>query len=319
MNIVDLKDFSTFRSELMGWAILWIMMLHFDFCQIKPLGFIAQYGYAGVEIFILVSGLGLFFSLEKDSSILQFYRKRVLRIFPTYYFLGIFASLLLFHDDIISYIIRYTTIGFWTGGIFWEWYIPSIVMLYLLAPFFKWLFDKKQHLLLCAISLGNLIIVYFFIDKDLYDRAHFFFFYRIPAFIFGMTCGYWIKNNISLKYFLLILFAGIPIFAVLFPQHHQVYNYKNYSFLFLLPTTTLFLTILSKYTKLVNPILAMMGKASLEIYLIQSMFYHVINDIRLFFPPSWHDLTTIALIIISTLLGITFHWFINKSGVLKLF
>ena len=77
------KDISTYRSELMGWAILWIMMLHFDFNQIKPLGFIAQYGYAGVEIFILVSGFGVFFSLEKDNSIIRFYKKRLLRFAVT--------------------------------------------------------------------------------------------------------------------------------------------------------------------------------------------------------------------------------------------
>ena len=53
-----LKDISTYRSELMGWSILWIMLLHFTFNQIKPLGFIAQYGFAGVDIFIFVSGLG---------------------------------------------------------------------------------------------------------------------------------------------------------------------------------------------------------------------------------------------------------------------
>jgi peptidoglycan/LPS O-acetylase OafA/YrhL len=64
----EVKDISTYRSELMGWAILWIMMLHFTFTQIKPLGFVAQYGFAGVEIFMLVSGFGLFFSLEKKQA-----------------------------------------------------------------------------------------------------------------------------------------------------------------------------------------------------------------------------------------------------------
>ena len=73
----------------MGYSILWIMMLHFTFIQVKPLGFVAQYGFAGVEIFMMVSGFGLFFSLEKDASLKHFYKKRLLRIFPTYYILGI--------------------------------------------------------------------------------------------------------------------------------------------------------------------------------------------------------------------------------------
>ena len=38
-RLFELKDISTYRAELMGWAIVWIMMLHFTFTQIKPLGF----------------------------------------------------------------------------------------------------------------------------------------------------------------------------------------------------------------------------------------------------------------------------------------
>ncbi len=311
-DFICIQDISTYRSELMGWAILWIMMLHFNFSQIKPLGFIAQYGFSGVEIFLLVSGFGIFFSLDKDSNILQFYKKRLLRIFPTYYFLGIFASLLLFHDNILYFIKRYTTIGFWTGGIYWEWYIPSIVMLYLLAPFFKRLFDLKQHMILCIISLGILFTVYYFIDNDLFDRAHFFFYYRIPAFIFGMACAYWIKHGVSQKYYIVILLAGIPLFAFLFPQHHQVYNYKNFSFLFLLPITTLFFIFISKFSGKLNHIISLMGKASLEIYLIQSMFYHKISGGLIVIPSSRHDIISIALIVLCCILGIMVHWLIDN-------
>ena len=62
----------------------WIMILHFVFYSIVPLGFVAQYGYAGVEIFMFVSGFGLYFSLDKNPSLLIFYRRRLLRIFPTF-------------------------------------------------------------------------------------------------------------------------------------------------------------------------------------------------------------------------------------------
>ena len=61
----NLKEISTYRSELMGRSILWIMMLHFTFNQIAPLGFVAQYGFAGVEIFLFVSGLGLSILLKE--------------------------------------------------------------------------------------------------------------------------------------------------------------------------------------------------------------------------------------------------------------
>ena len=142
-KIINYKDISTYRSELMGWSILWIMMLHFTFNQVKPLGFIAQYGYAGVDIFLFVSGFGLFISLEKDNNLLNYYRKRLLRILPTYYILGFITNLLLTHDDILMFLFRYSTIGFWIGKEYAEWFIPSIILLYILAPFIKKLIDNK--------------------------------------------------------------------------------------------------------------------------------------------------------------------------------
>jgi len=80
-KLFTLKDISTYRSELMDWAILWIMMLHFTFTQIKPIGFIAQYGFEEVEIFMFVSGFGLFFSLEKTGCYLST-RKDFYEYFP---------------------------------------------------------------------------------------------------------------------------------------------------------------------------------------------------------------------------------------------
>ena len=314
---VNLKEISTFRSELMGWSILWIMMLHFTFNQIAPLGFVAQYGFAGVEIFLFVSGLGLYNSLESDKALGHFYKKRLLRIFPTYYILGIIASLLLFHDDIPSYLFRYTTIGFWTEGIFWEWYIPSLVTLYLFVPIFKLLLDKSI-LYIVIIFLICIGCSFFFVESNYIDRAHFFFLYRIPAFLFGMVCALWIKEKHSTKFFLYTLLAGIPFFIYFFPQHHQIYNYKYFSLLFLMPLFILTFILISKYLHFLNPITSSIGKASLEIYLIQSIFFSAKLRGIITVPPNWHDLSTICFIFISVILGIFAHKLIDRSGIYRL-
>lgn len=303
----------------MGWAIVWIMMLHFRFIHLKPLGFIAQYGFAGVEIFMMVSGLGLYFSLDKNNDIGQYYKRRFLRIFPTYYIIGIFASIILFHDTILTYIFRYSTIGFWTNGPSWEWYVPSIVALYLIAPFLKIMIDRK-HIIIIVISCTIILAISYYIVVNEIVKAkdpHFFLLYRIPAFIFGMICAYWIKNMTSLRYYYIILLIGIPFFILLFPHHHIIYNFKYLSLLFLLPSFTICFITFSKYIKLFNPILAIIGKASLEIYLIQAIFFNAIISGQLTIPSTWHDAITIGLIIISSLLGILVHTIIDKSGILR--
>ena len=316
----EIKDISAYRSELMGCAIVWIMMLHFTFTQVKPLGFVAQYGFAGVEIFMLVSGFGLFFSLDKDSRLLTFYRRRLLRIFPTYYLLGIAASIILFHDGILAYLYRYSTIGFWASDFYWEWYVPSIVALYLLAPFLKKLIDKEQLLLIASLAVAILGISYIVVAKEIVSakEPHFFLLYRIPTFILGMVCAYWMKRNTGTRYFIAILLAGIPCFALLFPYHHEIYNYKYFSLVFLLPLFVICFTMLAKYARFLRPILAAIGKASLEIYLTQAIFFHAIVTGLLVIEPAWHDAVTVLLIIVSSLLGILVHWLIDKSGILRL-
>lgn len=316
----EIKDISTYRSELMGCAIVWIMMLHFTFTQIKPLGFISQYGFSGVEIFILVSGLGLFFSLDKNSCIRTFYRRRILRIFPTYYLLGVPASIILFNDNFFDYLYRYSTIGFWTNNLYWEWYVPSIVVLYLLAPFLKKMIDKRQmHLIIC-LAIVIIVISCFVVAKEIVSPKdpHFFLLYRIPPFMLGMMCAYWMKQNTSIKYFLIILVAGIPCFILLYPHHHEIYNYKYLSLVFLLPLFIICFTILIKQARFLRRTLAIIGKSSLETYLIQAIFFHAIVTENIVIEPAWHDTITVTLIIISSLLGILVHWLIDKSGILRL-
>ncbi len=316
----EIKDISIYRSELMGCAIVWIMMLHFTFTQIKPLGFVSQYGFAGVDIFILVSGFGIFFSLDNGDHILTFYWRRLLRIFPTYYLLGIPASIFLFHDSIIAYLFRYSTIGFWINDLYWEWYVPSIVVLYLVAPFLKKLIDKNKQFLIVCLAIVILGFSYFVVAKEIASakEPHFFLLYRIPTFMLGMTCAYWMKHSVSIKKFLIILLAGIPCFALLYPHHHEIYNYKYLSLVFLLPLFIVSFTILIKQAQFMRSILAIIGKSSLETYLIQALFFHAIVTGKLVIDLAWHDAFTITLIIISSLLGILVHWLIDKSGILHL-
>ena len=312
----QLKDLSTYRSELMGWSIIWVMMLHFRFITLKPLGFIAQYGFAGVEIFLFVSGMGLYYSLQKHLSIGAFYLKRIKRIFPTYYLIGIIASLLLYNDTLWSFFFRCTTIGFWTGGPFFTWYIPSIVMLYLFAPVIY--YHLLRNRILTGIICFSIIFFSFFVAKDhLLSRDHYFFFYRIPAFIGGMYCGKLIKEGGSSLTFLLMALAGIPFFAVFLPLHHDIYAFKYYALFFLLPAFMVTICTGSKFLGKFNAIIRKIGESSLEIYLIQTLFFSAFCSGRLSVHESWHDICTVTLIIGCSLMGIILHHIMGRIKFLQ--
>ncbi len=311
----DYHDISHYRSELMGWAIVWVMMLHFTFTQLKPLGFVAQYGIAGVDIFLFVSGYGLFFALEKSTSLRSYYKRRWLRIFPAYYIIGAFYSFFVFNDGIIDYLFRYTTLGFWTDCLYCDWYIPSLVLLYLLSPCLKVLFDKKGWAVILSLTvIAIYLVAYLLVDRELiYEKEpHFFLLYRIPAFLFGMTCAYWLKTKAPIRYFYIIMFIGIPFFLVLFPRHHDIYNYKYLSLAFLLPVFVYGLILLCRITKPLNGIMARVGNASLEIFLIQGIFFYAIVHHLVAIPAPWHDAITLGLMLLCTLLGIISHHLIDK-------
>ena len=305
-----LNDLSTYRSNLMGWSIIWIMMLHFRFSILKPLGFIAQYGYAGVEIFMFVSGIGLYFSLDKNSHIVSFYKKRLKRIFPVYFFVGIFASIFLFHDDIYTYFFRYTTIGFWFNLPYFEWYIPAIVVLYLAAPYIKKMCTPQFKYILFTIALFFLVSAFFAAKYQIFDRSHFFLYYRVPAFMLGMYTGLLIKHKQSTKPYIYTLLAGIPVFCMCYPMHYNVYEFKYYSIFFLLPLFMLIICMISRLPFKINSMVQKVGDASLEIYLIQTLFFIAIIDGILIIPQEWHDAVTIGLMAICTCSGILLHrWF----------
>lgn len=316
-----LSDISIYRSELMGIAMIWIMMIHFDFTQIKPLGFISQFGFIGPDIFLFVSGYGLFFSLEKNENLFSYFKKRIFRIFPTYYLIGIIPSIIFYKDSIFDYFFRYTTIGYWTNNIYGDWYIPSAVMLYLWAPIIKRLLDKNSRLLFPSIVI-IILLAFYLVDKNaIIDRSHFSFLHRIPSFIFGMTCALWTKNGSPIKYYYLIMFICIPICAYLYPHHHQIYNYKDFSITYLLPSVILvFCFVLKsscKYLRL-NSLFSIIGNASLEIYLIQGIVFHAVITKSIIIPPAWHDTITISFIFGLSILGVFVHWLIDKTGITRI-
>lgn len=135
---------SKYKSELYGISILWIMFFHGFTGKIKmPNGSdfyffagIFKHGNFGVDMFLFLSGIFLFFSL-KGKSTRQFYRKRIVRLgipfllidgcYWTYmYIFQSFNPLMLFKN-----ITFYT---FWVEGNNIVWFIAFILLMYLIYP-----------------------------------------------------------------------------------------------------------------------------------------------------------------------------------------
>lgn len=78
-------DITKYRSSLMGIAMLSVFLFHSmgDWMPTMICN-IAANGAIGVDVFLFLSSIGLTYSITKNPSVTAFYKRRVLRIMPTY-------------------------------------------------------------------------------------------------------------------------------------------------------------------------------------------------------------------------------------------
>ena len=125
---------SKYRMELMGIAAILILICHAPGNSVMIPSFLAKlfsYGNVGVDMFLLLSGVGLFYSLEKSSkSLLYWYSKRFIRIFVPYWIITI--PYLLYKVYFMGYgigdvVLNMLTLSYWLSGN-GDWYISLIIL-----------------------------------------------------------------------------------------------------------------------------------------------------------------------------------------------
>ena len=157
IKMLIFDNISKYRSSLMGVAMLSVYFFH-SMGDWMPsfVHNIAANGAIGVDVFLFLSAMGLTYSITKNPDIIAFYKRRMWRIMPTYWL--IMSSVYLFVFTLMSIHIMpsnyypiprsvtqivqaYTTLGYWMkDGFYYLWYIPAILLLYLLFPFIHKLF-----------------------------------------------------------------------------------------------------------------------------------------------------------------------------------
>ncbi len=260
----------------MGFAILWVILFHSNITSsfIEPF---TSLGYGGVDIFFFLSGYGLFFSSVKNDSLLSFYKKRFIRVFPTYMVVVFFTMLGLGIFTIKTYFINISTLGYWLNESYFEWYIPSLFAFYLWFPLLVKCINKQPLLtVLFGIALTAFLV---------YLKMHFHlhamllpFMTRIPIFILGVLFGkytyekkqpQWI-NAISLYSIALVSLAILLFVKYFYPQWLWNYGLYWYPFIGIAPGLCLFIVSVLEKTKptYLLRVLSFLGALSLEIYLL---------------------------------------------------
>ncbi|TWP31004.1 acyltransferase [Apibacter muscae] len=287
---MKLNLLSRYRTQLMGVAILWVMFFHShlptEFSGI--LDFFKKMGYGGVDIFILVSGFGVYYSISKDGSTKNFYFRRAIRILPYYLpivlIVTIIANIAGFWKP-IAFFYNLTTLGFWLNvGLMniYDWFIPALISIYLFTPLFYKFFKINKTISTLVVILGAYIFSY--LSVGTFDYLYNFTF-RIPLYVMGFWLADYLKNHKDYKLSknMISLITVIFIFGILllcylyyFTSVFSIYGNYLLPFIFItLPLCVYLCYIFSLFPNYKFPILTFLGSHSLTLFIFHEkiLFY----------------------------------------------
>lgn len=230
----NLFAISEARNVIFGIATLWIGLFHSDNLTmaqytdnqflIDAFRFFKGTGNVGVDMFLFLSGIGLFFSFSKDSRVLTFWKKRLMRVLPTAFVIATFYFSFRyvngrFTSGLTFYLSRMTfTYFFWKGErVFW--FISLILLLYLVFPIFYKIIEKWR--VWGMLALVALCLVFNFtlraVKPGIYSNVEIAF-CRVPVFIIGIWAGKFVmeKKEISRKWLWAFLAVAVGMLTFMY-------------------------------------------------------------------------------------------------------
>ena len=327
MKDIDLSLISKYRGELMGFAMIYVVMFHVCGNRHDTLWYcLARCGNLGVDIFLFLSGIGLWYAWTKNSSLRHFYWRRYKRIYPAWLVVAALFYIPKFIDGKINLwellgelAINY---GFWHHLALNFWYVPAILTLYLIAPWYMRLIQSDAHYrwLPVAALLLTLLVQYW--QPLHHSVGHLeIFFSRIPIFLLGINAGPFVKPPYRMSHPSLWILVLLLVMSTLvcvnfedglrrrFPLFIERWAYIPWT----VSLTILLSQLFDRLPRWSLKVFTIVGTVSLEIYLIHIEF--VMKNVKPLHLGYW--LTLVITLGVSTLLAYVLHYIIEKLQTLR--
>lgn len=328
---------STYRNELFAFSIISIVLFHFvddflDSTTATGISTLPANWYAdvissiGVEIFVFLSGLGLYFSFKKNSNIREFYKKRFIRILVPYGIFGCVAWLVLtviYQKDFWYYIYNFSLMSFWNSGNVMLWYIAFILVMYLAFPLIFEIINSEHSGRNTLITLAIMYLILFSCENNstsIYNDVEIAL-WRMPVFIIGTYFGKlaYEKKKFETSYYVLfiaafaqkfifLLFkyfaegesAADPVIAISDFTHKY---FRMFSGLFSLGLIFILVVIFRFFNSdIVSKISLPISKVTLELYITHVTIRNISNNLGLPVGKFWYFLVYLLLSVIVTIL-----------------
>ena len=150
------------RDEIKGAAILWVVFFHAQLGLGGLLYDVQKIGYGGVDMFLFLSGFGLYHSLSRDADAGRYLLRRARRLLPAYlpfcavwlcvmlplYGLGTVQSVRVVAGNLLM-------LGFFAGTpAMINWYVSALALTLLAAPLVYGLMARASHPRRCAVLVA---------------------------------------------------------------------------------------------------------------------------------------------------------------------
>lgn len=205
---------SKYRNQIYGFSILWIVVFHIWETFNKKLVLnwavidIVKRGNMGVDIFLLLSGVSLYFAMKKnpDQTLNQFYRRRFSKIFRIYLTVCVPFFLFMFLTGNYSIGTFIKQVFFMSKGVSSFWFILVITICYAIYPFLFRLIDtnQKKKIYFLTIIYSLLLVLFMILNEPAY-RYYEILLSRIPVFLLGSTLGNLVYEDRKIPSWVLVL------------------------------------------------------------------------------------------------------------------
>ena len=314
---MTLKDINKQRTAIMGVAAILVMMVHL-WVSAEPLWSenIRRFCQNGVDIFLLLSGIGCYYSMSKRT-ISDFYKRRVLRILPVYFTVSIlYGAFQCYAWDITiwDYFCNNSLLSFFVLGVVKGWFIGAILVLYSITPLLYKLLQKNKAIY-WTIFAAIIIIssqLYFYSIGDTLSTINELFFTRIPIYMLGLMAGDYIQQHEDkeIKFSLSFIFISIGVLTLFFlnswfnPVNKM--GMTHYISILLAPILVIWLAKL--FHRFECPVLKKIGSISLETYLVNEKITFILVVLM---PITDYYLVNLFGFILTIIVGLGLHQIFN--------
>ncbi len=323
----------------MGFAILWIMIFHYPTStNIFILDLLKSYGYAGVDIFLFLSGFGLYFSLSKKNlSLGEFYKKRFIRVLPVFWLFLIVLFVITRDYSLKSFwelLCCMTTLGYWVKVIPYKlWYISCILFFYAIFPFYFNMYKKHGSLVdALAIGIGLILTaIYALVMVFVFDNRNeggtlVMTIARIPIFFIGSMFGHWAKDGCNIQLSathkvisLCALGFGVFLlyfFSVRFSDYQWTCSLFFLPLIIITPVLCVILAVLfEKLPAMITKLFANIGMISLELFMVHVYMYRgLVKQME----QNWGALTTLVVVVSLSFVFAICLYYVNKTYLQKI-